>query len=98
MVVSLGFIGGQLVCDLIINMEDTKREPIILEHKRRWTHGDGCAPDCGRRKEPVYTDLDKVPRPCGEGVWRKGCGEGQWYGAGKVIRDKKTKQIVHEEK
>ena len=77
------------------SLDDTQREKPIIERKREWLHPQEGT--CPRKSEPIYTAPDTLPRPCGSGVWRGGCGGEEWQSGGIVLRDKASKNIVRRE-
>ena len=76
---------------------DKPSEKPIIERKRRWFHEE--ASSCPRKDKPIFTAPDTLPGPCGRNnPWSGGCGNDTWSSGGIVLRDKGTKNIVHEEK
>jgi hypothetical protein len=76
----------------------TKREPPVIERKREWEHGTEGREGCQRRKQPIYTDPNSIPGPCGrDNPFAYGCGGKEWVSKGIVQRIKGSKQIVHRE-
>jgi len=72
--------------------QERTRKPPQIESKREWEHGDGGSKSCSRKDKPVYTDVNKPPRPC-YGDWGY-CGNDQWKSKGIVQRIKDTKQVI----
>lgn len=74
--------------------EDIKREKPTIERKHEWAHGDGgLGKNCIRSGRPVFTNPASTPREC------KGptCQNDEWVSKGYVLRDAKSKQVVHRE-